>query len=118
MHGPALRADVHAGKRKGRGVWTEVRGSVSYVEAGSDPGRAPLTSRIAHKILDKNAKLTISLSNTRRGRRAMAEDGRKATNVEPAGIGEDEGPWQGRRRPWVFVWPGSVVPCPVLKVER
>jgi len=63
-----------------------VRGSVSYVEAGSDPGRV---SDVAHcaQNFGQNAKLTISLSNTRRGRMAIAEDGRMATNMKPAGIG-------------------------------
>ena len=63
-----------------------MRGSVSYVEAGSDPGRV---SDVAHcaQNFGQNAKLTISLSNTRRGRMAIAEDGRMATNIKPAGIG-------------------------------
>ena len=46
-------------------------------------------SDVAHcaQNFGQNAKLTISLSNTRHGRRAVAEDGRRATNIKPAGIG-------------------------------
>ena len=46
-------------------------------------------SDVAHcaQNFGQNAKLTISLSNTRRGRMAIAEDGRMATNMKPAGIG-------------------------------
>lgn len=89
VHGPV---QLHAGRG-----WTEMCAAASHTSA-----TVPTLDRasdVAHcaQNFGQNAKLTISLSNTRSGRRAIAEDGRRTTKGQVTGNRRQGRRSQGKR---------------------
>lgn len=98
MHGPVQMFMPGGGGRRCAAA-SHTSGMVPTLDRASD---------VAHcaQNFGQKAKLTISLSNTRRGRRAIAEDGRRATKGQVTGnrrqgrrVGASESPEDAASKP-------------------